>query len=43
MNTWDEDECNTYVGADGSIFHALWQKEDRKLRPKKNPRKQNSY
>lgn len=35
MNTWDEDECNQYVGTDSSIFHALWQKEDRKFHSQK--------
>lgn len=28
MNTWDEDECNTYVGTDSTIFPALMNKND---------------
>lgn len=28
MNTWDEDECNTYVGTDSTIFPAFMSKDD---------------
>lgn len=28
MDTWDDDECNTYVGTDSSIFPAFMNKDD---------------
>ncbi|XP_055299621.1 sensory neuron membrane protein 1-like [Sitodiplosis mosellana] len=28
MNAWDEDECNTYVGTDSTIFPAFMSKEE---------------
>lgn len=31
MNTWDEDECNQYVGTDSTIFPSLMNIQDGKL------------
>lgn len=28
MNTWDEDECNTYVGTDSTIFPSFMNPEN---------------
>lgn len=28
MNAWDDDECDTYVGTDSTIFPALMTKEE---------------